>query len=473
MAITYTGTNGLFTRLGKLFYVIEQMNSFTDTLRAEVEDVIDEFTVADIHQLMNLPAQLKTIETPLAPLYGQLSAVAANIVIETVKSGLEKNPKSLREALEMLIDDMVTETKHVEDVNYSTSGTIAAVSGNTANVGTVLHNAFLSKKITTGGTQYVIQTLRPEKVLIECIKDESGGAVLGKELFRVTGEEHKNYTDADWPAGSGARKLVRVTSAKDTGVYKTNTPGENILVNSDFQLFTSSLVPTRWSVGQMDSHSVPANAQTQNTTAGYIWNSESAGNLKITGDGTYRHRITQDLGTGTGTPGRVYAGGNYTFSCRIRIAAGSGTVGGGEIRFSIQNGSGSVTSATKSYALSSVGTTWIHVSESMDLTGIEIPTDARFAIECTTAVPNTKSIVIDELILTEGVQVYPGGYRLTVLRGQADYRTGDAFTVTWAHSASPPVNEFQFMFEQLFGMSQYNLNLPVHTSENIADSLIA
>jgi len=43
MAITYTGTNGLFTRLGKLFYVRKLMNTFQDDLRTEIEDVLDEF----------------------------------------------------------------------------------------------------------------------------------------------------------------------------------------------------------------------------------------------------------------------------------------------------------------------------------------------------------------------------------------------------------------------------------------------
>ena len=138
-----------------------------------------------------------------------------------MRDGLNKNPKNIKEALQFLIDDMVTETKHVEDVNMSSYVAVSAVSGNTSNIEAPLVNHYLSKKITTAAGEYVIQTMRNEVMLAECVQDESSGAVLGKEVFRVTGQKRKSYTDADWPEGSGANVLIPVTSAKDTGVYKT------------------------------------------------------------------------------------------------------------------------------------------------------------------------------------------------------------------------------------------------------------
>ena len=60
-----------------------------------------------------------------------------------------------------------------------------------------------------------------------------------------------------------------------------------------------------------------------------------------------------------------------------------------------------------------------------------------------------------------------------IMTFQADFRNKDVFTCTWAHGASPPANEMQFMFEQLLGISGMGLNLPTSGSPNIADSLIA
>ena len=133
---------------------------------------------------------------------------------------------------------------------------------------------------------------------------------------------------------------------------------------------------------------------------------------------------------------------------------------------------GSATSATKTLDLSGVGTSWTHVSQAWDLSDTEIPTDARFAMEVTTAIPNTVSIVIDELVLAERIQMYPGGPGFIIVRGNADYRTGDTFTVTYAHSASPPANKWQFYFDRFFNTASFNYNLPSSGGSAIADSLI-
>jgi len=472
MAITYTGSNGLFTRLGKLFYVREIMNTFQDNLRTEVEDVIDEFSSADLYQLGGLPSQIKTLDAPMLAIHTTFSAIARTMIIETVRAGLSYEPAGLEDALRLLVQDMVDNTKHVEDVNYSTSGTVG-VGGLATGNGTMVVNSNLPKNISTGGSSTLWQTIKGEVVRVECVTDESGGATLGREVFRALGDEPVSPFDATWPAGSGCDKYITVTSAKSRGATRTFQPGDNLLANSDFQVWEAATDPGRWTATQMDSASVPANAQTNNTTAAYIWNSESGGNLQVLGDGTYRHRIYQEFGKGTGTHGRVLANKNYILSCRVRIAAGSGTVGGGALQFVIQDSAGNATSATKTLDLTSVGTSWTHVYQPWDLSETEIPTTARLALDFTTAIPNTKAIVIDELVLAERIQLYPGGPGFIIVRGSADYRTGDFITLTYAHSASPPVNEFQFFFDQLVGMSGFNLNLPIHTSENIADSLIA
>ena len=120
MAITYTGTNGLFTRLGKLFYIHEIMETFQGNLRTEIEDVLDEFTNVDMWQLGGLPAQYKTFDAPLHASFQSIQNTAIQILMETVTTGLLKQPQSLQEALWFLIQDMKG-NYYVEAVNYSTS----------------------------------------------------------------------------------------------------------------------------------------------------------------------------------------------------------------------------------------------------------------------------------------------------------------------------------------------------------------
>ena len=165
-------------------------------------------------------------------------------------------------------------------------------------------------------------------------------------------------------------------------------------------------------------------------------------------------------------------------SCRIRIAAGSGTIGGGVLELNIQSASSGtkVASATKSQALSSVGVTWVHVTDTWNFTETEIPSDPVFSLEFTTALPASKSIIIDELVLAEVVQNYPGAPGMIIVRGSTDFRTKNKMTVKYQHGSgstpSEPTNEMQMMFDQLFSTSSMNLNLPTSGSPSIADSLI-
>lgn len=473
MAITYTGTNGLFTRLGKLFYVHELMETFQGNLRTEIEDVIDEFTSTDMWQLKGLPTKYKTFDSNLAAQFNEIQDIAVGMIFEAVSTGLAKPRTSLKDALWYLIQDMQG-SYYVEAANYSTSGTIAAGGSNTG-TGTIFENSSMPKSLMATATKY--QTIRHEVLNFECVTDESGDVTLGREVFRVTGAKREVPFNYDWPAGSGTDTMITVTPAKqETGIYNRNTgPGKNLLRNSDFQTWNSTNVPMFWTSSQVGSatYAGATGPQQKDTTAAYIWNSESSGTIKLIGDSSgWQHRVYQNFNDGAGTASKVLANGNYILSCRVRIAAGSGTVGGGALKFEIQNAAGSATSATKTLDLTSVGTSWVHVTQPMDLSDTEIPTDARFSIECSTAIPNGKSIVIDELVLAERQQLYPGGPGLLITRGNVDYRTGDTFTMTFAHSANPPGNKWQFLFERFFGMSSYGYNLPTSGGSEIAEGLI-
>ncbi len=150
MAITYTGTNGLFTRLGKLFYVHELMETFQGNLRTEIEDVIDEFTSTDMWQLKGLPTKYKTFDSNLAAQFNEIQDIAVGMIFEAVSTGLAKPRTSLKDALWYLIQDMQG-SYYVEAANYSTSGTIAAGGANTG-PGTISENRRMPKTLMATAT---------------------------------------------------------------------------------------------------------------------------------------------------------------------------------------------------------------------------------------------------------------------------------------------------------------------------------
>ena len=390
-----------------------------------------------------------------------------------MNTGLSVDARNIKDALWHLIQDMKG-NYYVEAVNYSTSGTVAAGGSNTG-TGTIIVNSNLPKNIMSTSTVY--QTMAHEVLNLECITDQSGGTILGREVFEVLGKEKKQNFDSDWPAGSGLRRTIAVTCAKNDGnLGRFRGPGVNLLRNSTFDVWESTNVLANWTATQVGSatYAGATGPQQKDTTAAYIWNADSSGSLKLIGDSSgWKHKIYQVFDSPKGTKGRVLANKNYVLSCRVRIAAGSGTVGGSAaMKFVIEDSGGNATSATKTLDVGAVGTSWVHVNQPWDLSDTEIPTTARFAMEITTAIPNGKSIVIDELVLAERVQMYSGGPGFIVVRGNTDYRTGDTHTVTYAHSADPPANKWQYYFDRFFGTSEMNYNLPSAGGSAIADSLI-
>ena len=76
---------------------------------------------------------------------------------------------------------------------------------------------------------------------------------------------------------------------------------------------------------------------------------------------------------------------------------------------------------------------------------------------------------MDELVLAEAVQLYPGGPSVLIVRGSADFRNQDRLTLAVANDRA---GEMQNFFDQCFGTCQMNLNLPVAGTNRINDNLI-
>ena len=194
--------------------------------------------------------------------------------------------------------------------------------------------------------------------------------------------------------------------------------------------------------------------------------------IAFNGDGNEKHRIYQQFGTAKGTMGRVKPLRTYIFSVNIRAHADSGTISGGVLKFSLTDAAyNAITTATTSHDLSSdnLAATWERVTGVWQTDADSITNDSRFTVEFTTALTDNKTLIMDELVLAEAVQLYPGGPSVLIVRGSADFRNQDRLTLAVANDRA---GEMQNFFDQCFGTCQMNLNLPVAGTNRINDNLI-
>ena len=127
MAVTQTGTNGLFTRLGKLFFVAEKVAAHQGTgansLADEIEDVVDTFNSADMHMASDFTAKdaILSHQKNAANIYNAMSKIAQRTVIEMVDNDTELNQKTIKQAIEELNDQSGT-SKDVKGNVFTVAG---------------------------------------------------------------------------------------------------------------------------------------------------------------------------------------------------------------------------------------------------------------------------------------------------------------------------------------------------------------
>ena len=476
MPIVYDGTGGLFTRLGKLFQLKKITNTFRTDLRTEVDDVIGVYADADKKLISSLIANRERMDSLIAGLDGLIDQACLRTLHEQVKDGLGLIPDSPRHAIELLIEDMtststktvggssVTQTVHVDA--SSIGSTVTAVSV-TSNAGTMLVSTKMPMDMLGTSDQQDKQCIRVETFRAECVADESDGRQAGRELFEFIGKEARGPRHYEWPLGSGVRVRVPVTSAS-TQINRSAVSGSNILANSGFDNWTTSSSCQRWvqdSTRASGTYSgTPIEQQATNFTP------DGSFALEFNGDGNEKHRIYQSLGTQTGTPGRVYP--LRTYICSFRIRATSGTISSGVLKASLTDASyNDIATATVTRDFSSVnlGTSWTHINAVFQTDSASVSKDSRFVIQFTTALENAKSMLIDELVLFQPVALYPGGPEVGLVRGSADFRNKDRFTLALTNDRA---GEIQNFFDQVFGICNMNLHLPVAGTNRMNDTLI-
>lgn len=443
MAVTLTGTGGLFTRLGKLFGMAKDIRTHMTDLVTEVDDVLDQYNndrdfAIGIEE--GLPGWKALASSPQAT----IKTIAERTVIEMVNDDDPIPVKNLASALDRLFDQMIAGANDVDGTTVS-SATASGREDGTSNVGT--GQVVVSLTDVDGRA---LMYVRDEDILLECTSDAQVSGTAGRETFSVKGEEILvDRFAVEWPAGSGIASSIIVNDPS----IDASSGGSNMLTNSDFESFTGNL-PDSWTV-DVGTAGTTIDDETTNFYRG-------AAALKFIGNGSQLTRINQVV---TLKPRTKYCFGFWTRKS-TGLAAGVG-------RISIQTTGGSVAfSSNDTITLSGLTTTYAFRSIVFQ-TGEDIDASYEIVIELTTAATSSEIWYIDDLALVEMRQFgAPGGPYIAIWPGSTAFVVPDRFKVTITNN-----NEGEFVREldRFFDLYRLGLWTPSVTdgSETIADSLIS
>ena len=457
MALTLTGSGGVFTRLGKIFGMMSDVRTHMSDIETEIADVQGAYSAADSWMVASLVASKEARIAQAGGVMNDLRSIAIDTLVEmcwadsqTGLSGILPR-KDLESALLYLIRDMDAAVASV-NLNTSSVGSPALGAGNTGTGKLVV-----SVEPTNLPTPNVatMSNVRNEKLEVRCIQDAQGQAILrGAETFEIRGLAAYDNLDRRFPAGSGVRQSIScVSAAIDAGGV-----GQNMLRNTDFENFTTANVADYWTTvtGTAGTHFG------QETTT-YL---RGASGFKMIGDGTVLAEVRQQLGSTAGTPAQIQAGRLYCLAVWIRHSTGSGA---GNVRIQLENAAGTAISGTTIDTTSAVGTSFTHKTIVFRAPNV-LPSTVYVSIEQSTALAAAGVMYIDELCLVEMVQIAPGGCAITMFAGATDWVIDDRISIKTDNDG---LGLFVVYFDIAFNMYEKGLFLPQAASETINDNLIS
>jgi len=473
MAVTLTGTGGLFTRLGKLFGLAKTIRTHQQaiaptaaTSTSGVRTIYSVFasTTGTLPMASDLVRAISdedvVADASLTTLAGIKSA-AERALIEMVDADTKLPAKTVPDAMRELAFQMNRDGQKVAVTDF----TVGATSYNAANTGNAVVVVSLeAPKIIKDNVVFASKVasqpyVRAETLTFSCAQDtKTAGVASGSERWQVTGDRSFPNLDRRWRAGSGTAMMMTATCGDQDG---GGSAGVNLLTNSDFEVFESN-VPINWSLA-----TGTAGTHIQSSTT----SQRGASSLKIIGDGSNLTRLTQRLNSGTGTYGKLKGDTLYLISCWVRADGGAAPLAG-VLRVSFRDGTDTVLSGmTFNVDLTLLSTSFVRYGLAV-VSPVNIPDEAYMVVELTTAITSTQAVLIDELTVCEMARLAPGGPGVAIVAGSTDSRRGDLATVAISNNA---IGEMNLELDRMFGLYESGIFLPSGTGTNItvADSLIS
>lgn len=465
MALTYTGTDGLFTRLGALVYFMDQVRAHQVNLKALLANVQAEYSSTDAWMIDVLSGNIEARISEAGNVLNDVRAAAERTIVEMcfdeASDAAATNTmvrKDIRDALIWLIRQMDADSQSIDGTTISKS----SLSVGASNSGNGKFYYFFEAPNILLGSTADFPNIRTEVLEARCVQDAVSGAVSrGSEIFEIRGQPAYTGLDYRFPAGSGTfMRIATACASVDNGIA-----GQNILHNTDFEDQTSNLAD-RFTV-------VSGTAGTEfltETTAANVFRGSSAIKLAVTGS---TFNIRQQLANFDGTLGRLTPDRPYILAVAIK----KDTTATGTLRLSVKDSSGNIIdSGNFAFSQSIASTTTSYAIYATQLRAPRIvPSELYFHIETTTAIA-TDAVYIDEVILAEMTPIAAGGPALAIVAGSTNWAADDNARYTFTNNGDAGTQgKFARALDRFFDMYGKGLSLPPNYlgSETISDSLIA
>ncbi len=462
MTIPWTGTGGLFTRIGKLGAIAVDLYTLNvTTLPADAVAVNNQYqgtgpSNPEPDLLSSFLGAVDASRNGANSITGTMTTIAAGTVERMV---FRDNPQSSRTTISLNLVEMIRQMKvasqsvQVCTVGVST-GTVSGITNN-GNGFTVVS--------TKRGDGLVQENMFAETGLLTCTADsQSSSLSAGSEQFLFRGDEAQaSPWHWEWPLGSGATQSL--TSVNPV----LSNAGGNKLVNGGFDTFTSN-TPNNWTI-TVGSAGTEVFAE-----ASIVYSGAKA--LKLVGGTAVNTALTQQFNLAAGTSATLAPDTVYDHMLMIKAdvvpAAGVLTVelidNGGSV---INDDQGNANSYT--ITLSGITTSYAKKSGTFRTPRV-MPSTVRLRYRLSTAVSGGTNIYIDHTGFAASTALYAGGPQLTIFSGNVPWILGDTLSLTTTNDrgTASSLATFQTLFDRLFNMRSLGLLLPSSGSPTISDSLI-
>jgi hypothetical protein len=421
------------------------VSGYGSSLNAGVEEIWDEYPNSDedavaVAPLIPARDAYRTVHTGWT---SALTAAATATVVEQVNRDTTLPAKTLTNALNELKAQMIDDS---ESINRPTVA--AAVTAWASNKGNAVVMASTTNEY---GDQ--LDMVMAETVRLTVTADVSNGGTQFAETLTIAGQPLKPPTDYLWPGGSGASGTMAISDATATG----------LLTDGGFEAWTSSTVPTSWTVSVGESTVSRDSVNVVRGTYGF----------KITSDGSTLTTVKQQVSSALVKPNRVYcvnlwgklSATDASGVLRVRLTNSSGTTlvddAGASLTKSItmNGGAGFSTSFGQQYAFFS--------------TPRQLPVSGGVWIEFafTTSPANGVTLTLDNLGMAAATQLYPGGPFVAAFSKDTSSSLQDYYAVAVTNSLDH--TSFVRSLDRHFSLRQLGIYLPTDGSPTVNDNLIS
>ena len=457
MALTYDGSNGLFTRLGKLFGLMDAVRTHQADIRARVAGIEAEYSSTDAWWIGPLLGRMEQRITEAGRILEDVRLAATTTLVETCfdESATSTRQVMARRDLEQALLFLQREMRADSETIQRTTVTIGSPTAGGSNVGTgtVVLAQLPPRRF---GTNTNLPYARTELLEFRCVEDSQGlGVASGEEVFEMRGQPAFPNLDDRFPAGSGSQlRMPSVRSSVDAGSRYANQ-----LTNGSFEAFTTS---------SPDSWGVVTGVAGTDFDQDFVTFYRDTASLRLDGDGSTLTRIQQQLRSETGSTGALVADRPFLLTCRARKDAG---VVAGEVKVTLRDGSGTIITGAEITITTSVSSSSWDLFTAAFRTPLDIPAVVYADIRLATAITSGNSVYIDELILCEMRQPTPSEPAVVILAGSTDWVVDDSLTVSVANNGE---GDIYLAMDRVFDLHSKGLPFPdTAGTPTILDSLVS